>query len=168
MRIRASCVRQRLPVALAGFLTGIMAGFFFAYSFNVNYALLELTGGEYAVVQSLLNKNVRHPVFGFFFFGTAISGVLAVVSNRGHRRKHTFWILVSAAVVYIIGIIVVTSQINFPINEYTESWDPASLPLDWDEMRDRWNVANGVRLAAAGASFGLYLLALIRPEGDTR
>ncbi len=44
-------------------MTGIMAGFFYTYTFNVNLAMLEVDGSTYAVVQSLFNENVRHPMF---------------------------------------------------------------------------------------------------------
>lgn len=52
-------------------ITGIMAGFFWAYSFNINLALSELNATSYVKVQALLNIHVRHPVFFSVFFGVA-------------------------------------------------------------------------------------------------
>jgi hypothetical protein len=44
---------------LAAFVTGIMAGFFWAYTFNVNLAMLEVSGQTYAIVQSLSSIFLR-------------------------------------------------------------------------------------------------------------
>ncbi|MEZ5702419.1 MAG: hypothetical protein R3E42_11505 [Burkholderiaceae bacterium] len=47
--------------ALSLLAMGIMAGFFWTYSINVNLAMLEMDGPVYATVQSAFNRHVRHP-----------------------------------------------------------------------------------------------------------
>ncbi len=147
-------------LAAAAFVFGIMAGFFWTYTFNVNLAMLAVDGATYATVQSLFNQNVRHFIFFLFFFGGALFSLLALIINWRHWRTPAFWMLACAALVYIGGVIVFTAVVNLPLNEYTESWDPQNLPADWAEVRTQWNRANAVRVGTAGLAFVLTLAAL--------
>ena len=59
---------ENSSLALATIVFGIMAGFFWTYSFNVNYAMLQVDGSTYVQVQSLFNQNVRHSMFFYLLF----------------------------------------------------------------------------------------------------
>lgn len=152
---------ENSSLALAILMFGIMAGFFWTYTFNVNLATAQLDGATYARVQSLFNVNVRHAMFFSFFFGSALAAVAALVFNYKHNRQPSFWLLAAAAVIYIFGIILFTKFVNLPLNYYTESWNPQQLPNDWASVRTRWNEANAWRVLAAGLSFVLSLSALV-------
>jgi len=159
---------ENLTIAIATFVFGIMAGFFWTYTFNVNVAMLQVDGETYATVQSLLNQNVRHLMFFSFFFGGGAFSVLALLSNWRHWRSPSFLLLAIACVVYIGGVIVFTSQVNLPLNYYTESWDPQNLPTDWAMIRTQWNQANAIRVGTAGLAFVLSLCSLLLNTSPTR
>ena len=152
---------ENIAMALATLVFGIMAGFFWAYTFNVNLAMLELDGATYATVQSLFNENVRHSMFFTFFFGGGIFSAVALVINWKHWKSPSFMMLALAFIVYVLGIIIFTAQVNLPLNAYTESWDPLNLPTDWSQVRNQWNTANAIRVGTAGLAFILGLAALI-------
>jgi uncharacterized membrane protein len=148
-------------LALATFVTGIMAGFFYTYTFNINLAMMQVDGATYATMQSLFNENVRHFVFFIFFFGGAAVPVLTLLVNWRHRKTFPFWLIVAAGVLYFLGIVIFTANVNLPLNYYTESWTPQALPADWMATRDAWNSANALRVLLASTSFFLYLIALV-------
>ncbi|OZG70021.1 hypothetical protein BTA51_28245 [Hahella sp. CCB-MM4] len=148
-------------LGLATIVFGIMAGFFWTYSFNVNLALLQVDGETYARVQSLLNVNVRHPMFFSFFFGGGLFSMMALVVNLRQWRTGSFWLIALATVIYIVGVILYTKQVNLPLNYYTESWQPTDLPEDWMETRSRWNDANAVRVVASFVPFTSCVIALM-------
>lgn len=159
---------ENSAVAIAALVFGIMAGFFWTYTFNVNWAMLETDGPTYAIVQSLFNQNVRHAMFFAFFFGGGAFSALALLINWKHWKSASFWMLAVACLVYIFGIIIFTRQVNLPLNYITEAWDPQNLPPDWTSIRDQWNRANAIRVATSGLSFTLSLgTLLIRASGDT-
>ena len=124
--------------ALAIFWLGVMAGFFWTYSANVNFATLEMDGATYARVQSGLNRNVRHAMFFGFFFGPPLLCALALATAWSARHRGWWRCLLLAGVLYGLGIVVFTAQVNLPLNAYTESWDPRALPPDWARTRERW------------------------------
>ncbi|MEM7798025.1 MAG: DUF1772 domain-containing protein [Chloroflexota bacterium] len=159
--VKLNTLTENLAFGFATLVFGIMAGFFWTYSFNVNWAMLEVSGETYATVQSLFNENVRHGYFFFFFFGGGFFPLLALLVNRRHWSTLAFWLVVAAALIYIFGVIVFTQQVNLPLNYTTEGWDPQNLPADWTVIRDRWNAANNIRVGTAGSAFALSLLALV-------
>lgn len=154
-------VWERLTSVIAVLMLGVMAGFFWTYTFNVNLATAQLDGATYATVQSLFNQNVRHGMFFLFFFGGGGATLLALAVNYQQWRTSAFWLLASAAVIYSVGIIVFTHEVNLPLNYYTESWNPAALPADWQQIREQWNSANALRVVSAGTAFVLGLLSLV-------
>lgn len=154
-------------LALATLVTGIMAGFFATYTFNVNLAMMEVDGATYATIQSLFNQNVRHPVFFAFFFGGGAVPVIALAFNWKRYRTISFWLIAVAGLLYILGIIIFTANVNLPLNAYTESWNPQAVPSDWIATRDAWNSANAIRVFVSFAAFLLYVSALtIRASTD--
>ena len=160
---------EKTSIALAAAVLGLMAGFFWTYSYNVNLAMLQVDGATYATVQSLFNVNVRHAAFFMLFFGGGLFPLLALVINQRHWRTSAFWLLVAATVIYVLGIIVFTRQVNLPLNALTEAWNPKQLPADWSQVRDRWNEANMIRAWLACTAFALALAALVvRADGDAR
>ncbi|MCB0196637.1 MAG: DUF1772 domain-containing protein [Anaerolineae bacterium] len=148
-------------VAVATIVFGIMAGFFWTYTFNVNLAMLQVDSETYATVQSLFNQNVRHFMFFIFFFGGGFFSVLALLGNWRQWKSVSFWLLAVACVVYIFGIIVFTAQVNLPLNYYTESWNPQQVPADWMSIREQWNQANAIRVGTSALAFVLSLSTLV-------
>ncbi len=151
---------QNISTVIAVIALGIMAGFFWTYSFNVNIAMLQVNGETYATMQSLFNQNVRHAMFFSFFFGAGVITAIAALLHIKHTQRSCFYLLLLAAVVYIVGIIVFTAKVNLPLNYYTESWNPNNLPADWNETRLAWNHANMLRVVTSFIAFVLSTVAL--------
>ncbi len=167
--MKASLLENAL-LALSALFFGIMAGFFWTYSFNVNLAMLDISGPIYAQMQSLFNQHVRHGMFFTFFFGSAAVSFIALIVNCRHLCSPAFALLGLAFLVYCLGIILFTKIVNLPLNYYTESWDLNALPSDWASIREQWNRANNIRVVMAGTAFVLSLSALMVrcsfPNGD--
>jgi len=145
---------------LAVISTGLMAGFFATYSFNVNYAMLELNGAEYTKVQSLFNENVRYAGFFLLFFGTGVILLVASALQLQNYKSSRFLSISIAAVLYIAVIIIYTKFHILPINYTIESWDLSAIPDNWIAMRDTWNQANLIRSVVAIGVFILTILSL--------
>lgn len=146
---------------LAVLAMGVMAGFFFAYSANVNLATAAFDGPTYALAQSAFNRNVRHPLFFAAFFGPTLLAVGALAAGWRERRSAWWWLVLAAGLLYTFGIVVYTRFVNLPLNALTESWTPATLPADWTSTRDAWNAANLWRTLASFACFAVAAAGLL-------
>ncbi len=69
---------------------------------------------------------------------------------------------------YVLGIIFFTQQVNLPLNHTTEAWNPQAVPPGWTQVRDQWNTANLVRTTVNGAAFLIALLALAGRSARSR
>lgn len=150
-----------VPHALAVLWLGLMAGFFGTYSGNVNLATLTLDGPTYAVVQSELNRNVRHPLFFALFFGPPVWCLLALATGWSRRREGWWPVLAAVAVAYLAGIVFFTREVNLPLNALTEGWNPAAVPPDWAAVRAQWNAANLWRALLSLVAFVAGLATLV-------
>lgn len=148
---------SRASHALALMLLGLMAGFFWTYTINVSPALAQMDGAVYAQVQSSLNRHVRHALFFVAFFGPPVVCALALGLAASQRHRAWWRVLAGAALVYALGIIVFTREVNLPLNYRTEAWNPQALPLDWAQVRSDWNLANAWRTVCAFGCFALGL-----------
>ena len=146
-------------LVLAVFSLGLMAGFFGTYTGNVNLATRELDGPTYALVQSAFNRHVRHALFFVFFFGPPLLCMLAL-TQAWRERPGWWWLTGLVGLGYALGIVFFTREVNLPLNHLTESWTAATLPADWAETRDAWNLANAWRAGWSTLLFALGLLAL--------
>lgn len=144
---------------LAVYSLGIMAGFFGTYSGNINLATRELDGPSYALVQSALNRNVRHALFFACFFAPPFFCLIALV-QAWRERPGWWWLIGGVALAYALGIILFTREVNLPLNATTESWTSATLPPTWAATRDAWNLANTWRAACSALLFAISLAAL--------
>ena len=146
---------------LATCLMGLMAGFFFAFSVDVAPAMRELDAPGYILTQQAINRAVRNIPFALVYFGAAVTPLVAALALwlAGRRSEGKAWLAIAAA--YLLGVFVLTREINIPINNALALWDPQSPPAAWQQARDDWNLANLVRCLAACASFAAALCTLV-------
>ena len=147
---------------LATVLLGLMGGFFFAFSVDVVPAMRELDASTYVAVQQAINRAVRNLGFAAVYFGAAALPFLAALAMALAGRRAQAWRWPGIATAYLLGVFVLTREINVPINDALALWDAKAPPAAWRQARDDWNQANLLRSAAACASFVAALLAVHR------
>jgi uncharacterized membrane protein len=140
---------------LATCLIGLMAGFFFAFSVDVAPAMRELDAQGYITTQQAINRAVRNLPFALVYFGAAVTPFVAAFALHvaGRRGDAAAWL--GIAVVYVMGVFLLTREINIPINNALALWNPQSPPVEWQQARDDWNAANLVRCLVACACFAV-------------
>lgn len=142
-----------IPALVAALLLGLSAGLFFAFSVAVMPGLRRTGDGEFVATMTAINRAILNFPFGFVFVGALIAPIVAAVLAFITGASSP-WLLIAAAVVYLLGVIVVTAGVNVPLNE----------ALDRDGKRrafeQRWVRFNNIRTLAAIVAFALALAAL--------
>jgi uncharacterized membrane protein len=66
--------------------------------------------------------------------------------------------LAGAALLMMIGVLIITLAVEVPIDNQIKTWTTATLPSDWQEIRARWSAFHTVRtflsLGAVAAAVG--------------
>lgn len=148
-------------------MLALMTGFFFAFSVCVMPGLDQVAPGSAIEAMQGINEAVRNPVFFVTFFLTpAIALVAAIALWIGGNRRVAVGMSV-AALVYLVGVIVVTASINVPMNNALALINPAgseaaSIWLDYSERWTFWNTARTF------SNFLAFAIAAIAPAMTLR
>ncbi|NET37292.1 MAG: DUF1772 domain-containing protein [Cyanothece sp. SIO1E1] len=143
-------------------LTGLSAGFFFAWQVTVIPGTLKVSDSTYLKTMQSINKEILNPLFFLIFFGSLITLIASTVMNYGNGA--TFWLILASMLVYLFGTFFVTSAGNVPLNNQLEALNLSQLSaMQLTEFRamyePKWNVLHTVRTFFSVVSFILILLA---------
>jgi uncharacterized membrane protein len=151
-----------LVLIVAGVLTALMAGLFFAFSVAVTWGLGRLKDSDYLKANQSINRAILNPIFLLSFIGPVVLLPVATFLSIGDSTK--FPLLCAASFLYIIGVFGVTMRGNVPLNNQLDRFviEHAS-EKKLDEARaayeNPWNRLNTIRTVANILALIFVLLA---------
>ena len=91
-----------------------------------------------------------------------LSGVLAIALVIVSRSEGSLvlWLRVAAAICIAVTV-VTTLMVNVPINTETASWQLTRDASEWQHIRERWHLFQGVRGGLFAAAFLLVAIPLV-------
>jgi uncharacterized membrane protein len=149
---------------LAALGSGLIAGFFLAFSSCVMAALGRISPASGVSAMQSVNVAVLNPLFLGTFFGTAVlSLVLAVAALINWAEPGAFYLLAGSQL-YLLGSILVTMICNVPLNNRLAAVKPESAEgkAVWTHYLSVWTAWNHVRTAASLAAAACFILAFAR------
>ena len=151
-------------LAVTTILSGLMSGFFFAYTFSVNLGLAKLNNKEYLTAMQSINKEVLHSIFYTSFFGTLFSLIISSIMYFDiHSPK--FLLIFFSCISYVIGVFGITAIRNVPLNNKIERFDISKASEEsLQKMRvifeKPWLFWNNIRTLASFIAFVCLVIAL--------
>lgn len=144
---------SEMILSAATLFGGLMAGFFFAYSFSVNWGLKRLDNTAYLSAMQNINKEVLNPIFFTCFFGALMLIPIATIQQLRENRT-TFVFLLIAALSYSIGVFGITGFKNVPLNQKLATFNistatNASLQQMRNTFEKPWVFWNNIRMTAS-------------------
>lgn len=144
-------------------VTGLMAGFFYAYASSVMIGLADASDATFIEAMQQINANVRNVWFGPVFFGSVVlpiaTSALAIINGDRATRVWVLTMLLFAVVAF--GI---TVGVSVPLNnELADAGAPqaiadlAQVRADYEEPWIRWNIYRTLASTAALVSGCLAL-----------
>ena len=145
-------------------LTGLSAGFFYAWSVSVIPGTKRIADPAYLEAMQSINRAVLNPWFFLIFFGSLASMGISTIQQINSGTA--FWLILLAAVTYLIGTFGITGLGNVPLNNELDALDLKSLTAEqaqkWREyFETKWNRLHSIRTVFAVASFILSLASLM-------
>ncbi len=152
----------RVVILISALGSGLMAGFFFAFSVSVMQALGRLPPVQGIAAMRSINVVVINPVFLIAFFGTAVACVAVAISALSTWHEPGAAYLLAGGLLYLTGSFLVTIIFNVPRNNALAAVDPASTAgaALWASYLTAWTAWNHVRTAAALAAAAALSIAL--------
>jgi uncharacterized membrane protein len=152
-----------LPILtlLAALGSGLMAGFFLAFSATVMWALERQPPPAGIAAMQTINVVVLNPIFLGIFFGTAILSLgLDIVALLRWPEPGSAYLL-AGSLLYFIGTFLVTLIFNVPLNNALAAVKPDSAEGSavWTHYLRVWTAWNHVRTVAPLAAAACFILA---------
>jgi uncharacterized membrane protein len=87
----------------------------------------------------------------------AIVSTLPVLFLLYRRRSRAFYPTLAGFALFVIAL-VVTLIVEVPIDNQIEAWTVASLPANWQQLRDRWELFHVIRTWVSVIGLALLIL----------
>ena len=138
--------------------SGLVAGFFLAFSICVMWALGKIAAPQGIAAMQSINMVVINPWFMAVFFGTAVLCLVTVVAalTQWHDARAVYWLIGGG--LYLIGTMLVTMIFNVPRNNALATLVPTSAEAAayWLKFLSTWTMWNHVRTVAALLAAALF------------
>lgn len=145
-------------------LTALMAGLFYAWSCSVMPGFKRLSEREFVSAMQATNRAIQNPVFFIAFFGAPLLLIISTALHYGEPNR--FWVLLAAAVIYLVGNFGVTIFGNVPLNNTLDRFNlEAATEEETAQQRAnferRWNNLNTIRAVSSTISLVLLVIACL-------
>ena len=142
--------------------TALIAGLFYGYTYSVNLGLGKLSDREYIAAMNSINVQIINPLFMASFMGTLLLLPISAYLSYSPGMNIRFILLVSAALVYAIGVFGVTMFGNVPLNDAlarlnAETASPKELSVYRAMFEGPWNFLHNIRTWANVVSLVLVI-----------
>jgi uncharacterized membrane protein len=146
--------------------TALMAGLFYSYSCSVVPGLKLLGNAEYVAAMQSINKAIQNPIFFICFFGILLLLPICTYVHFSTPTTPRFWFILSAAIVYFVGVFSVTILGNIPLNNTLEKFKllnatAESIALQRSLFENKWNTLNTIRTISSVSALALIIFACI-------
>lgn len=107
-----------------------------------------------------MNRNMA-PLMTVLMPASLLSIIPVLISS--YRNQPTIFYLNAIAFVFFIVALCITVFVEVPVVERIVSWTVATLPGNWQQLRDRWIRFHVVRVIAGLAGLVLLLIGAVFP-----
>lgn len=150
-------------IILLMIITGIMAGIYFAFSVFIMKSLGQLPAFEGAKAMNKINDVIIHTVFLPLFLGSTLWYAGLIFWSFADWKSGQSALIISAAVVYIVGMFLVTAIGNVPLNNRLKESenDKKERHKTWQYYLQKWTQLNHLRTISCLVSLALLILSQI-------
>lgn len=146
-------------------LTGLAAGLCFTWTNSITPGIGRLNDLEFLQSFQSMNRVIINPIFLIVFFGPIILLFLNSYLFR-HANTVTFWTFLTAAMLFFLGVGLVTIFKNVPLNEILDKTIlETATKTELIELRkkfeDPWNKWHLIRTMSSIISFTLLLIGML-------
>ena len=138
---------------------GLTSGLLFIFSFAVNPGLARLNEEEYFRAMKFINQVILNPLFFLVFIGPAITMPVLTFMTRNDSDMFIFTLF--STILYISGVILITSFKNVPLNNKLEKLDPKEFKDVFLWYKKPWNFWHNIRTFIGIASFIIIIINLV-------
>jgi uncharacterized membrane protein len=140
-------------------LFSLVTGVFWGTWFSLGRSMAAITPATFLEVGRLMIANLGGPMS--ILMPAAVLSAVALCVLLFRRRSTRASLFAGAALASMVIAMIITLAVNVPIDRQIHSWTTATLPSEWNAIRNRWEFYHGLRtlvsLVALAALFASTL-----------
>jgi Domain of unknown function (DUF1772) len=141
---------ELISILLSALVAGMFCGPWVALSRSMNTFAPDV----FLAIGHRLVRNMG-PVMSILM-PVALLSILPVLWFSYSRRPLTFYGFTAGFALFALAL-AVTLQVEVPIAQRVSTWTVATLPANWQQLRDRWGTFHVIRVVASLAGLGLLV-----------
>ena len=150
-------------LVIATVLTGLSAGLCFTWTNAVTTGIARLTDTAYLQAFQQMNRTIINPTFLLVFFGPVL--LIPFTTYKYSADPKLLILLTAAAILYVIGVALVTMFGNVPLNEMLDKLVLSTISYEdakafRTQFEAKWNSFHLVRTVTSAVSLTLLSIAL--------
>ena len=135
---------------------GITSGLLFIFTFAVNPGLSRLSEEEYFRAMKYINIVILNPIFFLVFMGPLIT--MPLLTYMSWDDSNTFILILISAILYLLGVLFITSIKNVPLNNKLEKLNLTEFKGVFIWYRKPWNFWHNIRTFFGITSFLMLII----------
>lgn len=154
---------------LATFLCSLVAGFLFAFAVVIMPGINKLNDKEFIRAFQVMDGVIQNnqPLFMLVWLGSALVLIIAAVLGIGQLDGVGRLLIISAALIYILGVQLPTITINIPLNNKIQTLNVDAMGEEShkaarDNFESRWNRWNKNRTVLSSLVSVLLIILVFR------
>ena len=158
---------QNILLFLSVLLSGLIMGLLYGYACSVNPGLGKLSDGEYIKAMQSINREIQNAYFFLSFMGTLIVLPVTTWYSKSHASPVCFYLMLTATLIYIAGVIGVTAFGNIPLNNALDKFDISNASAEQLSaqkilFQSSWNKYHLIRTIASILTTSFVTAAIIK------
>ena len=129
--------------------SALVAGMFHGPWAALSRSMCKFTPEVFLAIVARMNRNTA-PVMTILL-PAALLSIIPVLLLSYHEQPLTFYLNAIAFALFVVALIV-TVFVEVPIVEEIVAWTASTLPVNWQQRRDRWMKFHVIRVVAGLAS----------------
>jgi uncharacterized membrane protein len=149
---------QKSIQLITGLLLVLVAGVFWGTWFSLSRTMYELPPEIFITIGKQIIKNVAIPMS--IIMPASIIGLLILFIQSWKAKSVYFYCILAALILFIIALII-TVAIEVPIDNQIKTWTVATIPFNWQNIRDRWEHYHTIRTYVSLLGIAFFIIALM-------
>jgi uncharacterized membrane protein len=136
--LHALAIWQFISILLLALVTGVFWGTWLGLS----RSMASLTPETFLTIGHMMIGNLG--TIMAILMPTAILAVLPVLYLLYRERSRALYLTVAGFALFVIALLI-TLIVEVPIDNQIGEWTVTSLPANWQQLRDRWELFHAIR-----------------------
>ena len=139
-------------------LSALVGGMYWGPWLALSRSMRSFNPEVFLAIVDRMNRNMESVMTVLTPLG--LLSIVPVLFFSWNTRSQTFYLTLAAFALFIAALFV-TVAIEVPIVKQIVTWTPATLPDNWQQLRDRWGAFHIIRVVAGIGGLALLVAAAI-------